>query len=432
MNFVRFFCYWFFFLFILTESAFSQDQINIRRNYRPGETQRDQMVAQFYPFNSAVLDLSKFREKYPQYKNFVPAEVTIRPPDLTGYQDVVYSISYLEAPGETEGILLIYLIANYFGDEPVHFFDFNLDRNFTNDRNGQYIFPKKTEVQSFNFTRTGRNFRQFTIDILNPEYQVSTDPELEMMQQAGGGTPELQKVDYSALDSPSKDKGIPRKKHLLFLHFKTVIGFGGIHYSYVIPANGYPSRYNVEFNTKGLGAELSFAAGQLRLGFSSQIENLFYWSSKRYTQIQEPYTICENDRWGRLVCTNYDGVMEEINRETKPVNRYSFSALAEYDFLLSRRTRLTPYGETGLMHYTKDIFVPNRAYPDVNYTFGWFRTFGGGVRLKHVVSSQGQIVISAGFQHLAFDPKGFFDGVAELKNGQNQGVVTLGYQFGVL
>ncbi|MEZ4774037.1 MAG: hypothetical protein R3D00_12715 [Bacteroidia bacterium] len=419
-------------LFVINGIISAQNQIYINRNYRPGQTEREQMVAQYYPFSSTVLDLSKFRERYPAYKNMVPEEVTIRPPDLTGLKDVVYSVSYLEVPGEAEGILLITLVANYFSDEPIHFFDFNLDKNFTNDRNSRYIFPEKTEVQSFTFTKTGNNFRQYTIDILNPEFQVSTDPELEIAQNKQEGEMALPSIDYANLEKSSSKNAIPRKKQLIFLQFKTVIGFGGISYSYTLPVTNYPSRYNVEFNSKGIGTELTFAFKQFRLGTTARVENLFYWTSKRYTQIQEPYTTCEKDRWGRLVCTNYDGVMEEINREIKPKNRYSVGLIGEYAFILTRRTDLVPYIEAGFMQYFNDQFVPNRSYPDVSYTFDMFQTYGGGLRLKHNVGNNGDIVISAGFEKMQFNPKGYFDGVENLQNGQYQTAFSLGYQFGIL
>ncbi|MDX2245229.1 MAG: hypothetical protein SF052_00520 [Bacteroidia bacterium] len=428
---VRFFSIFLLATFLLiSENIFAQDQIFIRRNYQPGHTDREQMVAQYYPFNSTLLDLRDFRERYPEYKNVIPEEVTVRPPDLTGMKDVVYSVSYLEVPGELEGILLITLIGNYFNQEAIHFFDFNLDRNFTNDPNGRFIFPKETEVQSFTFTKTGQSFKRYTLEILNPEFQVSTNPDFEMQQLSQQGQMALPEVDYQNLDKPVK--GIPRKKQLLSLKLDGLIGFGGIKYSYIIPATQYPSNYNMEFNTKGLGAEVSIKVKQIRIGVNARIENLFYWSSERYTQIQEPYTSCETDWRGRQICTYYDGIMQEINRDLKPKNRYSFNLTGEYVFPVTRKTNLTPYLEAGFMHYINDHFIPERFYTDINYPFGWFQVYGGGLRLEHEVSNNGEIVVSGGVQNMQFNPRGYFDGVENLRRRHVQGFVSMGYRFAVL
>lgn len=429
------------FLLLILSDLFAQNQVIIQRNYRPGTSSRTKMEAQYYPFNSTVLDLTKFREKYPEYKNFVPREYTIKPPDLTGMTDVVYSVIYLEDPNGGEGLLLIYLVGNYFSDSPVHFFDYNLDHNYQNDKETGFIFPKGAEIQTFTFYKTGTNFQQFQIEILNPEFQVATDQEelMERIRQSGlyqkdneGVIYQLPEVDYSQIGGQEASLNIPRKKQLLTARFKAMIGFGSIGYSYEQPVTNYPGSYRADFNAKGVGTDLFLNIKNFRVGVNAGIENIFYWSSRENVQTQEPYTICEENRWRRLVCTDYDGFSEYINRDIKPKNRVTYGMIAEYAFLISRKTRLTPYGQVGFFQYLNDVHIPNRAYRDVNYSFGRVFTWEGGIRLEHTVSNNGDIVISTGFQNMSFEPQGFFDNYVNVKNSHFQGNVSLGYQFGLL
>ena len=421
----------FFFIFLALSELFSQNQVIIQRNYRPGTSSRTKMEAQYYPFNSTVLDLTNFREKYPEYKNFVPKEYTIKPPDLTGMKDVVYSVIYLEDPNGGEGLLLIYLVGNYFSDSPVHFFDYNLDRNYQNDKEQGYIFPKGAEIQAFTFYKSGSNFQQFQIEILNPEFQVATDQDELMAKINDSGMYQLPEVDYNNLDEKETNY-VPRQKQLLYARFKAVIGFGNIGYNYEQPGTFYPGSYRADFNSKGIGTDLFLNIKNARLGIYGGIENIFYWSSRENVKTQEPYTICEENRWRRLICTDYDGFSEYINRDIKPKNRVSYGIIAEYAFLISRKTQITPYIQGGFFQYLNDVHIPNRAYRDVNYSFGRVFTYEGGIRLEHSVSAKGDIVISMGFQNMSFEPQGFFANYINVKNSHYQGNVSFGYQFGLL
>ncbi|MEZ4829556.1 MAG: hypothetical protein R3C61_25215 [Bacteroidia bacterium] len=410
--------------FIDLGNIFAQTPLYVRRYFRPSTTEKKEIILSIYPLVSNTLDLRNYRQAHPEFKNFIPEEVNITLPDLKGFQDIAWSVSYFDLPGEREGILLITLIGNYYSEQPVHFFDFNLDKDYTNDRNSPYIFPENVKIQPFVFTKAGLSYREFTLEIINPKYQERiTLPNSANPQDSN---PEL--PDYDFIETQQIPGGIYTAKTRLYWDMKGKFAYGGISYFFEAPDTRRFTAYFVEFNTKAIGTGVSLYHKKIRLRCAGLLENVFYWGSFGMKQVQGTPVNCTTSWLGKLECSNLNGYMREFSREILPKNRFMLQFSAGYAIPLFRRADFVPFLGVATLHYFNDIFIPNKAYRNVNYRFGFFPAYTAGCNLEYDLNGKGIFFVSGSFQNMEFNPKGFFEDVQNLDKVHNQINISLGYR----
>ena len=240
----------------------AQRNISINRTYRPSSQVEQDMVFLYYPYKSNILDLSHFRDEFPQSRTDPQSRIVVLPPDLSGVQDTVYGITYFAPKGNRPGKMVIIIIGNFKTSNPLYFIDYNMDRNYAND-GPPYMFGNE-ESASFAFQNNIDAADPYVLKMLNPQNQKELGANQSPNQRKRMRVIHRQqkRADYDAyrrfmIQEASK----MRESSRLGLRTMAVVNFGGIRYRYNHGITGYPTTYKVDFNTKGIMTNLTWESG---------------------------------------------------------------------------------------------------------------------------------------------------------------------------
>ncbi len=397
----------------------AQQSLLLNRNYRPSRTGNSEVVFMYYRYTSEVLDLIHFKSLYPEVQNLIPDKVKVSPPDLSLLEDTSYAVAYLPSGTKVPGIVVFMVVGNTQTDFPLFFVDANLDRNFRNDGE-PIVFPiekKQAELQ-FEQRFEGRIYT-YQLNLLNPLGQrelaagqsETSQPRPTSIGQNSNtpisqlpiGQDERRRIYSEAAESS-------RAYDRISLQFSVLMGFGKLSYNYFDPATRFPTKYGVDFNTKGVGFVAQYRIKNLKIGGYTRYENLFYWSSDKYTRLGDPYQSCYAGPNNQLVCNEVDNVRRDINRDILPRNRFSYGLNLAYTFRLSRMLYLEPYVNLYAQQYTDKTYIADRSYREetaylMNTQFGQ----EVGVMMVADFSARASVIFSAALTSNGFRPSGFFD-----------------------
>jgi hypothetical protein len=414
----------------------AQTSLLFNRNYHPSRTIENEVVFIYYHYQSNVLNLMHYKSVFPKTRDAFPDEVTILPPDLSLLEDTAYSVAYLKMAPDVPGIPILMIVGNTHTEYPLFFVDKNLDRDFTNDGD-PLIFPKEEASKDLEFTQRyqGRAYT-YRLNLLNPLNQenLSLSPPAATPSPAVGsldgkipisqlpiGRDERQRLYEEAADESRNNSNVA-------IGFQVLLGFGRITYKYFDPATTYATRYQVGFNSKGVGATLHYRVRRFSVGAYLRYESLFFWSSDKYTRVGEPISCLP----GQIQCEEVDNVRRDINQDILPKNRSSYGLNLEYSFRLSRSSHLSPFLNLYAQRYKEDQYISNRNYPAANaYAMGTQYGQEAGAAIHTDVTGTTSVFFSMALTNNGFRPRGFFDreNIAGVRVLNLQGSFGLGTQF---
>lgn len=419
----------------------AQQSLLLNRNYRPSRTENSEVVFMYYRYSSEVLDLIHFKTLYPEVRDLIPDKVKVNPPDLSLLEDTSYAVAYLPSGKGVPGIVVFMVVGNTQTDFPLFFVDANLDRNFRNDGE-PIVFPveKKQKELQFEQRFEGRIYT-YQLNLLNPLNQkelpvdkfetlpakpikMGTNNEIPISRLPIGQDERRRIYSEAAENSRSYDR--------ISLQFSALMGFGKLSYNYFDPATRFPTEYGVDFNTKGFGIVVQYRIKNLKIGGYTRYENLFYWSSDKYTRLGDPYQSCYAGANNQLVCNEVDNVRRDINRDVLPRNRFSYGLNLAYTFRLSRMLYVEPFVNVYAQNYTDKTYIADRSYREET-AFLMNTQFGqeAGVMMVSDFSGRVSVIFSAALTNNGFRPSGFFDGddVGGLRVTNFHGSFGLGTQI---
>ncbi|MDX2245228.1 MAG: hypothetical protein SF052_00515 [Bacteroidia bacterium] len=415
----------------LSIQAAGQQTITINRTYRPANEEESEMVFLYYPYRSNILDLSHFRDVFPASKLELQEKIVILPPDLSQMSDTVYGITYFPPVKNRPGKMVILIIGNFKTPSPVYFIDYNLDRNYAND-GPPYIFGEEN-FTTLTFENTQDRSHPYILRLLNPREQREIQPDEVKTYRREQQTLRKQQrqTDYDAYQRYMLQAADNmRESSHLGIRILSNVSFGGIRYNYKNGQTGYPTNYQVDFNTKGLSTQVTYRFGGFKLGAIGRYENIFYWSSTKKTREGDPFYACDDQG----ICKWYNNVRYDFNLEILPRNRFSYGLSAEYGFRISTYTFIHPYF-TAMGHvYTGEGFIPSRYQdPHQSYDLGPGITYEAGIMLISDLSRSMSFIAAIHATNTGFKPQGYFDQFdpQELYKTNQQAGVSLGFQLRV-
>ena len=418
----------------------AQETLWLNRHYRPERTEKNEVAFIYYRYQSHVLNLLHFKSVFPQTRDAFPDEVVILPPDLRMLEDTIFAVAYLKTSPGVPGIPVFMILGNTTTEYPLFFVDFNLDRDFTNDGD-PLVFPKTEPFKSLEFQqRYEGNIYKYRLDLLNPLDRLELSPE-----KIAAPPPRAVRINPNRKNVPIAQLPVGRDERRslyaeaamrsrasarISTQFQVVMGFGRLSYAYFDPATRFPTEYEVNFNSKGFGTTIQYRLKNLRAGLYLRYENLFFWSSNKYTRLGEPYTLCTTLGGGRQQCTEIENVRRDINLDILPKNRSSIGLNLAYQFRLSRMSYLSPFANVYAQRYSNG-YIANRYYRQTS-TYAMKNQYGreAGLILLTDVTGATSVFFSAAFTSNGFRPEGFFDrnDVAGLRVRNLQGSFGLGVQ----
>ncbi|MEZ4829557.1 MAG: hypothetical protein R3C61_25220 [Bacteroidia bacterium] len=409
----------------------AQQTISINRTYRPTHEQESEMVFLYYPYHSNILDLSHFRNVFPASRLELQEKIVILPPDLSQLQDTVYGITYFPPEKNRPGKMVIIIIGNYKSDSPIYFIDYNLDRNYAND--GPPFVFRNEPYTTLKFSNNQHSDNPYILRLLNPGSQKEIKPDDLKNPRATRRDLKNQQtkpeVDSYQRYTVRYAEEMRASSHV-GLRVLASVDFGSVKYDFAHGQTGYPTRFLVDFNTKGISAQATYRLGKFKLGAVARYENIFYWSSTKSTRLGDPFFACDDNG----ACKWYNNVKYEFNTEILPRNRFSYGASAEYAFRISRFTYVLPYA-TALIHaYTGTGFIPSRYQdPEKHYPMGFNPSLEGGLMLVSDINRSMSFVAGVHAANLGFKPRGYFDQFSpqNLLVTNRQAGVSLGFQIRV-
>ncbi len=418
----------------------AQESLWLNRHFRPERTLDEEVTFLYYRYESSVLNLQHFKSVFPQTRDAFPDEVVILPPDLRMLEDTIYAVAYLKIAPGVPGIPILMILGNTKTEYPLFFVDFNLDRDFTNDGD-PLVFPQEEEVKTLHFQqRYQGHVYEYRLDLLHPQRQISLSPAkiAAPPTKTPHINPNRKNVPISRLPVTRDERRRlyaeaamrSRASARITTQVHVIMGFGRLSYAYFNPATRFPTEYQVNFNSKGLGATLQYRLKNLRVGLHMRYENLFYWSSDKYTRLGDPYLFCTAIGGGGQQCVEISNTRRDINMDILPKNRTSLGLNLAYQFRLSRMSYLSPFAHLYAQRYSNE-YIADRYYPQTN-AYAMRKQHGQevGLMLLTDVTGASSVFFSAAFTRNSFRPEGFFDenDVAGLQVRNLQGTFGLGLQ----
>lgn len=409
--------------------AAGQQTMTINRTFRPAQEEESEMVFLYYPYKSNILDLSHFRNAFPASRLELQEKIVILPPDLSQMQDTVYGITYFPPEKNRPGKMIVIIIGNFNTPDPVYFIDYNLDRNYAND-GPPYIFGKEP-FTTLTFTNNQQVSHPYILRLLNPgEQREIQREELHNERKSQRAIRKQQRqIDYDAYQRYTVQYASDmRESSHVGIRILSSVDFGSLKYNFQNGQTGYPTKFFVDFNTKGISAQATYRFGQFKAGVTGRYENIFYWSSTKITRLGDPFFACDDNG----TCKWYNNIKYDFNSAILPRNRFSYGVSAEYGFRISSYTFLVPYFSALGHIYTGKGFIPSRYQdPERTYQMGPDLSFEAGMMLVSDINRSMSFVAGIHAANLGFRPREYFDQFSpqNLYATNRQAGVSLGFQF---
>ena len=416
-------CLFFAVVFSLPSSNIEAQNYALDRIYQQGyprinDYQSQNVVFYFYEYESENLDLRHFRLSNPLLRLLLPAKVKVKLPPLNWAKDTTYAVGYISNEDAKDGSLVLMIIKDANTSHPTFFVDSDLDRDFTDEK--PIVFPNgNKKSKSVSIRDRFDKAKKYDFLLLNPLHQENIQIE---PKEVPNREHEEEVAELPDIKPEAKFDIKEFNKKAFYINVNGFIGSGKLRYEYETPVDYYPFvQYELNYIPKGFGLEIGYIYKNIQLNFVGAYENMFYYTSTLDTSY-EPFVNNQGvEKYPGLTLTNIDFL------STK---KYSYGFDLGYNFNMGSKFALVP-----LLQYTKYDYEENNYNSDIRkegeiYPLQKRHSIGGGLLMKMMINPKSLITYKITYQHLNFNPVGFFPAMEEVENFQlenEQVLIQLGY-----
>lgn len=401
-------------------NQYSYNPLDAIQNHKKTEKE---IIFYFYNYQSSDLDLRHFKVFHPKLQDKVPNRLNIIPPIIfDSFSSRVYAVTFInKCENCKKGTLLPILIGEYNTTSPAYYIDSNMDGNFDND-GLPFVFTNNKKSQKFKLESD--DGRKYIFWLFNSNYhQKVEDKELiKKTQRDYREIAEINNTNTQNLDVLPASHDFSNDGLNLKIGF--FAGSGSLAYEYTNADTNYPTTYDVSFDSKGVEFGLGYTWKNIQLSITSTYEGIYYWTSKRRIQYDDPKEI---------EGVVYSGINTEISTDSHPENRLSYGVSLAYNFRLGNYVAVAPYVNYSRFSYpsSDNIYRPYKRGAVITSKLEDRNWTAFGLSLKGNFGLHSEVYVFGNHTILNFNPASYFEniGIRDLEVKYNQLNFGIGYRY---